>query len=304
MRSSLKTSEFEMSQREIRDVTVLKLSGRLVLGEPCALFRDHIRRLVNEGRKKFLLNLADLRYIESSGVGEVVSAFTMVSRAGGSLKLVSLSKKLHEVLQITKLFTVFEVFDTEAAAVKSFETSPFYSRCPICKRDSRPPILDVRAEWPTQTCDCGSEFEVSFSRGSRKRAVVKSLRLYLYENDKNEYLQLVSGKPFTLQIVGGLNLFGSSALKKVWQAIPSPRRVLVDLQRVTEMSSAGRGALLTLLTNRDQEARAAISLEGLNRERMNALSIEPPMYSEKAAALTALGDVSDTPAWTTEVARV
>jgi len=102
-------------------VTVVDVSGRITLGEGCTQLRELIRDQLSKGNKNVLLNLADVTYIDSSGIGELVSAFTGVSRQGGALKLLNLTKKVHDLLQITKLYTVFDVHDDEARAVGSFE---------------------------------------------------------------------------------------------------------------------------------------------------------------------------------------
>ncbi|MGH9669744.1 MAG: STAS domain-containing protein [Terriglobales bacterium] len=109
------------SQREVDGVTVMDLSGRITLGEGSVLLRDSIRDLIAKGSKKILLNLGDVTYIDSSGIGELVSAFTTVRNQGGELKLLNLTKKVHDLLQITKLYTVFDVKDDEAAAIQSFK---------------------------------------------------------------------------------------------------------------------------------------------------------------------------------------
>jgi anti-sigma B factor antagonist len=101
-------------------VTIVDMSGRITLGEGSVILRDTIRDLVGKGQKKILLNLGDVTYIDSSGIGELVSAFTAVRREGGELKLLNLTKKVHDLLQITKLYTVFDIKDDEAAAIKSF----------------------------------------------------------------------------------------------------------------------------------------------------------------------------------------
>src|SRR3989440_7111338 len=111
------------SSRQIDGITVLDLSGRITLGEGSVILRDTIRELIGRGQKKILLNLGDVSYIDSSGIGELVSAFTTVRNQGGELKLLNLTKKVHDLLQITKLYTVFEVHNEEAAAIRSFATS-------------------------------------------------------------------------------------------------------------------------------------------------------------------------------------
>lgn len=107
--------------RQVNAVTVVDLSGRITLGEGCTQLRELIRDLLSKGHNKLLLNLADVTYIDSSGIGELVSGFTAVSNQGGQLKLLHLTKKVHDLLQITKLLTVFDVHEDEAKAVASFE---------------------------------------------------------------------------------------------------------------------------------------------------------------------------------------
>ncbi len=108
------------STRQIDGVTIVDLSGRITLGEGSVVLRDTVRDLLGKGNKRILLNLGDVNYIDSSGIGELVSAFTTVRNQGGDLKLLNLTKKVHDLLQITKLYTVFDVKDDETAAVKSF----------------------------------------------------------------------------------------------------------------------------------------------------------------------------------------
>ena len=108
------------TNRQAEGVTVVDMSGRITLGEGSVVLRDTIRDLIGKGQKKILLNLGDVTYIDSSGIGELVSAFTAVRREGGELKLLNLTKKVHDLLQITKLYTVFDIKDDEAAAIQSF----------------------------------------------------------------------------------------------------------------------------------------------------------------------------------------
>src|SRR5437899_8203420 len=108
------------STRQVNGVTVVDLSGRITLGEGSVVVRVAVRDLLSKGNKKILLNLGEVNYIDSSGIGELVSAFTTVRNQGGDLKLLNLTKKVHDLLQITKLYTVFDVKDDEAKAVRSF----------------------------------------------------------------------------------------------------------------------------------------------------------------------------------------
>jgi anti-sigma B factor antagonist len=101
-------------------VTVVDVAGRITLGEGSSALRDLIKDMVGKGQKKILLNLGDVSYIDSSGIGELVSGFTTVTNGGGALKLLNLNKRVKDLLQITKLYTVFEVHEDEAAAIRSF----------------------------------------------------------------------------------------------------------------------------------------------------------------------------------------
>jgi len=110
----------KISTRQVDGVTILDCSGRITLGEGSIVLRDNVGQLLAKGQKKILLNLGEINYIDSSGIGELVTAFTTARKQGGELKLLNLTKKVHDLLQITKLYTVFDVKDDEAAAVKSF----------------------------------------------------------------------------------------------------------------------------------------------------------------------------------------
>jgi anti-sigma B factor antagonist len=112
-----------IDERAVGDVTVLDLKGKITLGEGDELLKDKVNSLVNQGRKKIILNLAEVPYIDSAGLGEVVRTFTTVSRQGGSLKLLNLTKRITDLLSITKLLTVFETYESETDAVRSFSAS-------------------------------------------------------------------------------------------------------------------------------------------------------------------------------------
>ena len=110
----------KVSTRQVGDVTVADIAGKLTLGEASGIFRDAMRDLTTQGQKKILLNLSGVSYMDSSGIGELVAAYTTVTNAGGKLKLLNLTQRVQSPLQSTKLYTVFEVFEDETAAVKSF----------------------------------------------------------------------------------------------------------------------------------------------------------------------------------------
>ena len=110
-----------ISSREVDGVTVLDLSGRITLGEGSVQLRDAIRDLIGKGQRNILLDLGEVSYIDSSGLGELVSAYTTASNQGAKLKLLRLTKKVHDLLQLTKLYTVFDIYDDEASAIGSYK---------------------------------------------------------------------------------------------------------------------------------------------------------------------------------------
>ena len=110
-----------IASREVDGVTVLDLSGRITLGEGSVQLRDAVRDLITKGQKSILLNLGDVNYIDSSGLGELVGAYTTARNQGATLKLLKLTKKVHDLLQLTKLYTVFDIHDDEASAIASFK---------------------------------------------------------------------------------------------------------------------------------------------------------------------------------------
>ena len=116
------------STRELGGVTIVDISGRIQLGEESAALRDLVSDLLSKGPKKILLNLRDVNYIDSSGLGHLVNAFTSVRNQGGVLKLLNLTNNVHNVMQMTRLYTVFDIMDNEAAAVESFGQSAAATR--------------------------------------------------------------------------------------------------------------------------------------------------------------------------------
>src|ERR1700704_3403832 len=113
----------QIEERTIGDVVVLDLKGKVTLGQGDELLKDKVNSLVNQGHRKIVLNLAEVPYVDSAGLGEIVRTYTTVSRQGGSMKLLNLTKRITDLLSITKLLTVFETYDNEADAVRSFSAS-------------------------------------------------------------------------------------------------------------------------------------------------------------------------------------
>lgn len=114
-------AELDVNERQAGDVTILDLSGEVRLGDSSVALRDSVRKLADVGKTKVLLNLAGVKYIDSSGIGELIANYTTISRQGGQLKLLNLTDRIQNLLVITKLLTVFDSYDDEAEALKSFQ---------------------------------------------------------------------------------------------------------------------------------------------------------------------------------------
>jgi anti-sigma B factor antagonist len=114
-------ANLNIKDRQVGDVSILDLSGKITIGEGSVQLREAVRRQLDEGHRKILLNLGDVSYVDSSGIGELVSSYTTTNHNGGQLKLLNQTKKINDLLTITKLLTVFESFDNEDSAVASFK---------------------------------------------------------------------------------------------------------------------------------------------------------------------------------------
>ena len=114
-------AELDVKERQAGDVTILDMNGEVRIGEGSIALRDSVRNLSEAGKKKILLNLAGVKYIDSSGIGELIANYTTVKRQGGQLKLLNLTDRIQNLLVITKLLTVFDSYEDEAEALKSFQ---------------------------------------------------------------------------------------------------------------------------------------------------------------------------------------
>jgi anti-sigma B factor antagonist len=281
-----------ITTRDVGDVTILECSGHLTLGDGSELLRRTVQTKVANGRNQLILLLAEVSYMDSSGVGELVSGFTTVYNSGGALKLLSPTKRIVDFLQITKLFTVFDVYDEEAAAVRSFGRPGYHFQCPVCQNQ----VLAYLRESPsetTHTCGrCEGVFALSDPDPATGLTAVGTLSLGSYAG---ESLTLLCRAPFELVFTGRLTLFSSRSLKKLWGAVPGPRRLLVDLSGMTECEDSGRDALLSLLAGSGAKSKVAVSLAGLSGALRKGFPTEPPFFGARDLALQWLGDVSDTP---------
>lgn len=127
-------SNLSISERNMRGITVLDLAGKITLGESNRQLHEAIRRLIAEGKQNIILNLAKVASLDSSGLGEIVAGFSTVKAAGGSLKLINRPQRLGDLMTITKLYTVFEIYDTEADGVEAFDANNEFATGPLDQR--------------------------------------------------------------------------------------------------------------------------------------------------------------------------
>jgi anti-sigma B factor antagonist len=285
----------KISERSAGDVTILDCAGHLTDTDP---FHGTIQRLLALGKSRLLLNISELTYINSAGIGELVSAFTGAANHGGTVKLLNATKRVQDLLQITKLYTVFESFDSEEIALRSFHSKLLYCRCPVCGLRSGPPCFQ-NGIWPPQTCtNCDSQFHVEIFQGSAQHLRVEFVRIRSYQD---EGFEVRHGPPHTIRLIGRLSLFSLSALQRAWRAVPAPRSFLFELQDATEIDGAAIERLKSSLHEQEESARVAVCLEGLPQGQISRFPKKPPFFGDRAGALIALGDVSDTPPWLTQI---
>jgi anti-sigma B factor antagonist len=117
----IKMAELDVRERQSGDVTILDLSGSIRMGEGCVSLRNSLRGLADGGKKKILLNLASVKNVDSSGIGELIANYTSLTRDGGQLKLLNLTEKIRDLLVITKLLTVFDAYESEPEALSTFK---------------------------------------------------------------------------------------------------------------------------------------------------------------------------------------
>jgi anti-sigma B factor antagonist len=270
----------QIDERVVGNVTVLDLKGKITLGEGDELLKDKINSLINQDRRNVVMNLADVPYIDSSGLGEIFRSWTTVTRQQGRLVFLNLTKRISDLLSITKLITVLEIYESEAEAVQSFVTSRFEVSCPVCKPTTWTGYVGARFLLSCTQCD--ARFSPSVSRDTlaplerasaqdKSRAVtvpVKDLWWFTYyENGYGpEGVHLTLGRPSTVAITGRLDLFALDIVRIAWEAVPRPRRVLFDTTHVRLASPTGQARLNQLCAFADG-SRAAILSQPADRDR-------------------------------------
>jgi anti-sigma B factor antagonist len=289
-----------ITRRSVGKAIILDLDGKIDLGESSISLREAVRDLLSLGVRNIVLNMRDVSYIDSGGFGTLVAAFHSVLSSGGRLKLVAVSWRPMAVLQITKMDRVIDIYNDEDEALRSFQSVDRHCLCPFCGSVSGPPLSGSPSEWFGQTCaNCECRFKVV---PFEQKLLLQSFRIETYKSHtfSADYIEVLSSRPVTVQVAGRLDLFSSGALPKLWRIIPKPRKVLFVLNETAQVNDKGRDALITLLAKNEEGDMWVVSLEGLDQGMVATFPAGPPFYTENAAAVSALGDVSDTPAWLIE----
>lgn len=285
-----------ITERQVGDVTIVEVAGRITGPDPGEArgtsddFRDLMVRLLSAGKTRILLNTAHLKYVDSSGLAELVGAFERVTLAGGCLKLMGMKGGFLDLLRITLLSTVMGCYDDEQVAVRSFSTeAPMTARrcdCPVCRTGMGPTSVDG-VSWQVQNCpSCRARVQVG--EGTASGSAVQVLEIDVPTRE-GECFHVTCDRPVTVSVVGRLDLFSSSTLVQLWSAIPSPKRVLFHLDERVEISAPGWTKLMELVSRADGVDRATVFLDSIDRLpeelRRGLVLVEPGLYRWKEAGL-------------------
>lgn len=278
------------------EVGIVELVGRLSLGGDAVELRDAVRRLLSERRKSIILNLPCCTYIDSAGLGELVGSFTDVSIAGGRIVLCNVSKRVQDLLQITKLYSIFTVVPTIRDGLYELNASGvegaarrLYISCPLHACGSWVSVADPIGA--TGRGDCGAcDTQFLYHRPvdlkpSETQATALGLKIPSYEND---FVDLKLTEPAVIQITR-LDLFSFQALNKAWLSLPAPRRVVVDLTWTREATEVGLAAAVALWEHATDGSRAVMLVT--KEDSVSAIILRrPDIHKTWQKAVEALGE--------------
>ncbi len=283
-------SELDIKAYEIDDVTILDLDGAIGPGDSCKDLRDVILTLVKNGKRNVILDLADIRHIDSMGLGSLIVAFTNLRRLGGSLRIINLTEKMQDRFVITKLLTVFDVYETLDAALQAFDGRDVYISCPVHQCDGSIAFGSLASFARCMTCGATLTLESGMSSIGIIEFSTRALRLQTYAE---ECLTVFPGAPTTIVIDGRLDLFASEVLKKAWLTIPSPRYVLFRLEASSEISPPGVQSLLEFCAEKGSRVMILISLSHLR----SVFPADSPVFDNESDAIAAMGKIPPAPKW-------
>ena len=300
----------QIDERTVGDVVVLTWLGKITLGEGDELIKDKIDSLLNQGRTRIVVDLADVPYIDSSGLGETVRTITKVSRAGGRIVFCNPTKRIIDLWSITKLITVIPIAEDVNAAIASFGAIALEVSCPMC----RPPSW---MSWASRlrlvsctACDARflveiPELHISLLSTSATHATTRVSYLWwqtYYENGYGpEQVQLKFGRPCTISVSGRLDLFAIDLVLRAWEAVRAPKRVVLDTAAVRYYSQPAVRKLLEMCGTAHEGSRAVVlwrrpdEAGGTPADTHQALAASPFGFTDLPQAVAALGDATESP---------
>src|SRR2546421_1317697 len=252
-------AELLIREQYVGDAVVLHLKGRITIGEGSVTLRHAVHTLLEQGNKKFVLNMSAVKYVDSSGRGEIVSAYTTINVHGGKLVFCQLTQRMRVEFTITKLLTVFNVYEDVNGALAALSVPHKFFRCPLA--DCKLPVTfqNGRAGMRLPSCSaCEAQFEMALlpaDSSKSSKAIIRSFRIPTYQG---EHIKATIGSPSVIEIIGRLDLFVSEILRRARQTIPAPARVIFDISETTEISRHGLEALHELCLSDEVDAAAVI----------------------------------------------
>ncbi len=292
-----------ITENMVGDVAVLHLSGRITIGLGNVILRDAVRRLLQEGVKKFVLNFSEVGYMDSSGTGELVSAIVATKREGGSMKFCHPTAKIIDLWTINKTLAFYDIEPSVEAAVASLAGRPMCAVCPVFGCHNRLTYYSGQKKTRLSCHKCASLIELSAPPDAGAEAasqLVGVAALFLTSYKPND-VRIVPPSPHTIN-VERLELFSYKVVEKAWKTVPPPRRVIFDLRDASEITQAGLDPLLRLCDSAGDDRGVVV----LGTRSRPGLSIAPQharlAFDDPEGALAALGDTSGTPPLTVEFA--
>jgi anti-sigma B factor antagonist len=283
-----------ITETDVDNITILTLSGKITIGEGAVQLREWVREKTGTGRNKIIFNMSDVSYIDSSGLGELISSYTTIRRAGGKLWMCHLTKKIADLLSITKLLTVYELANSVEEALTYMDSDRAFMSCPINYCLGRM-FYNGPSASETYTCpNCAAQICLTEPPGKYSVPV-----LYIdFPTYEGEYVRLIPGSPYLIEPVGRLDLFASKSLEKAWYTIKYQRRVIFGLGKTTELTSAGVQSLSRFCGYNDDSYfrhKSLISIEGLPENQLSILPSNLPIYKTQKAAEEELNKDASSP---------
>jgi anti-anti-sigma factor len=297
----------DIKEELVGDITVLYVCGRLTIGAPSEHFNDYCMRVIKKQRNKFIVELSNVAQLDSSGISAIVKCGISLARSNGWLRLVASPGRVREAIMTTQLVEHIPTFASVSHALKLIAASPFYCFCPLCDSLSDPALSNeaVRTS-QLQTCThCHSELCVDVE--PEQVVTLRSLKIAPYGKGlEDNLIEIRSGWMLSVRVVGRLDLFTWHSLKIALRSIPPLKKVLIDVGKVTEVSTGARDELLAFVANSEGINRFSICLEGLPFSRSALFDVDSRFIysSEKAVSAAYVRDPGDQGPWLLRIERL